>query len=89
LTPLLWLLVAIVAAAVAYLVAWPAWQSYRARESRDLNTDRYLAWRGRAPRRSSTSVSEGMTGEERRRVFIGIALAALAVVALIAFFATS
>lgn len=87
--PLLWLAVAIVAGVLAYLVAWPAWQSYRSREARDLNTERYLAWRGRAPRRSSGSASEGMTGEERRRVTIGLALGALAVIALIAFFVAS
>jgi hypothetical protein len=86
--PLTWLAVAIVAGVAAYLVAWPAWQAYRAREARDTNTERYLAWRGRAPR-GSASVREGMTGEERRRIYGGAALAVLAVVALVAFFATS
>ena len=88
-SPLVWLVIAIVAAAGAYLVGWPAWRSYRSRESRDLNTERYLQWRGRASRPSSGSTREGMTGEERRRVYVAAALAALAVVALIAFFATS
>lgn len=86
---LVWLVIAIVAAAGAYLVGWPAWRSYRSRESRDLNTERYLQWRGRASRPSSGSTREGMTGEERRRVYVAAALAALAIVALIAFFATS
>ena len=85
--PLVWLVVAIVAAVAAYAVAWPAWQAYRAREVRDTNTERYLAWRGRAPRGSTSR--EGMTGEERRRIYGGAALGVLAVVALIAFFATS
>jgi hypothetical protein len=85
--PLAWLVVAIVAAVAAYVVAWPAWQSYRTREARDTNTERYLAWRGRASR--GPSVREGMTGEERRRIYAGAALGVLAVVALIAFFATS
>jgi hypothetical protein len=85
--PLAWLVVAIVAAVAAYAVAWPAWQAYRARDARDTNTERYLAWRGRAPRGSRPR--EGMTGEERRRIFGGAALGVLAVVALIAFFATS
>ena len=85
--PLAWLVVAAVAAVAAYLVAWPAWQAYRAREARDTNTERYLAWRGRAPR--GTSVREGMTGEERRRIYGGAALGVLAVAALVAFFATS
>ena len=87
--PIAWLIVAIVAAVAAYLVAWPAWISYRAREARDLNADRYLAWRGRASRPSSVPTGEGMTGEERRKVGIGAALGVAGVVALVAFFATS
>jgi hypothetical protein len=85
---LAWLAVAIAAGIAAYLVGWPAWQSYRARESRDTNTERYLAWRGRAPR-GGASVREGMTGEERRRIYAGAALGVLAVAALIGFFVTS
>lgn len=85
--PLAWLATAVVASVVAYLVAWPAWRSYRAREARDINSERYLAWRGRAPRGARTR--EGMTGEERRRIYAGAALAVLAGVALVAFFATS
>lgn len=85
----LWLALAIGAAVGAYLVGWPAWISYRAREARDLNAERYLAWRGRADRRPSGSLSEGMTGDERRRIGAGAVLAVVAVVALLAFFATS
>jgi hypothetical protein len=85
--PLVWLALAGLAAAIAYIVAWPAWRSYRAREARDTNSERYLAWRGRAPRGPRTR--EGMTGEERRRIYAGAALAATAVLALVAFFATS
>jgi hypothetical protein len=85
--PLAWLAVAIVAGVAAYLVGWPAWQGYRSRESRDLNTERYLQWRGRADRASTVSTSEGMTNEERRRIYAGAALAVLAAVALLAFFA--
>ncbi|HET7646883.1 MAG TPA: hypothetical protein VFM03_10400 [Candidatus Limnocylindria bacterium] len=88
-SPLLWLVIAIAAAAGAYLVGWPAWRAYRAREARDLNTDRYLQWRGRAARPTGGSTREGMTGEERRRIYVAAALGVLAVVALIAFFATS
>ena len=87
--PLAWLAVAIVAGVAAYLLGWPAWDGYRARESRDDNAERYLQWRGRADRRSSASTREGMTGEERRRIYAGAALAVFAVVALLAFFATS
>jgi hypothetical protein len=87
--PLAWLAIAVVAAALAYLVGWPAWRSYRTREARDLNSERYLAWRGRAPRGSRPTVREGMTGDERRRIYGGAALVVLAVIALVAFFATS
>jgi hypothetical protein len=87
--PLAWLAVAIAAGVAAYLVGWPAWQGYRARESRDDNTERYLQWRGRADRRSSVSTREGMTGEERRRLYAGAVLAVASVAALLAFFATS
>ena len=86
---LAWLAVAIIAGAAGYLVGWPAWRGYRSRESRDLNTERYLQWRGRADRPSTTSTREGMTNDERRRIYVGAALAALAVVALLAFFAGS
>ena len=85
--PLVWLGVAVVAAVAAYVVAWPAWQAYRAREASDTNTERYLAWRGRGSR--GPSAREGMTGEERRRIYGGAALGVLAVVALLAFFLTS
>lgn len=73
----------------AYLVGWPAWEAYRSREQRDDNTDRYLAWRGRADRAPRPSTSEGMTGEERRRIYAGAALAVGAALALFAFFGTT
>jgi len=41
-----------------------------------------MAWRGRAAP-PGTSAREGMTGEERRRIYIGAALAALGVAALV------
>ena len=85
---LIWLVVAIVSGIAAYVVAWPAWRAYRARDARDTNSERYLAWRGRASP-PGTSTREGMTGEERRRIYVGAALAAIGVAALIAFFATS
>ena len=83
-----WLLVAIGAGVAAYFVGWPAWQAYRGRDLRASNTERYLAWRGRAVR-GKPPAREGMTGEERRRIYTGAALGALAVLALVAFFATS
>ena len=85
--PLAWLAVAIAAGFAAYLVGWPAWQGYRSREARDVNTERYFQWRGRADRVSTTSTREGMTNEERRRIYVGAALAVLALVGLLAFFA--
>lgn len=88
-TPLLWLLGTTLAAIGAYLVGWPAWQAYRTRDRRDANVDRYLAWRGRADRGTQRPVSEGMTGEERRRLWIAGALALAALLCLAAFFAAS
>ena len=88
-SPIVWLVVAAAAAAAAYVIGLPAWRSYRARETRDLNAERYQAWRGRAVRRPSGSAREGMTGEERRRIYAGAALALLSLAALVAFFATS
>ena len=86
---LAWLGIAIAAGVAAYAIGWPAWRGYRARETRDLNTERYLQWRGRSDRVSTTSTREGMTNEERRRISIGAALAVAAIAALFAFFAAS
>jgi hypothetical protein len=86
---LIWLGLAIVAAALGYAVGRPAWRSYRAREARDANVDRYIAWRGKAPPRGSASVREGMTGEERRNLVAAAALGAVSIGALLAFFITS
>jgi hypothetical protein len=88
-SPIVWLVIAIAAAVAAYLVGLPAWRAYRARETRDLNAERYQAWRGRAVRGPSGSAREGMTGEERRRIYAGAALAILSLAALVAFFLTS
>jgi len=88
-SPLIWLVVALVAGAAGYVVGWPAWQSYRSRDARDLNAERYLAWRGRAVRDQPSSVREGMTGDERRRIYAGAALGILGALGLVAFFVTS
>lgn len=87
--PLVWLAVALVAGVAAVLVGWPAWRSSRARESRDLNTERYRAWRGQSVRGQPASTPDRMTADERRRIYGGAALGALAVVALLAFFLTT
>ena len=88
-SPLVWLAVALAAGVGAYYVGGPAWQGYRRREVRDTNAERYLAWRGRAVRGRPVSAREGMTGEERRRIYAAAAMAALAIAALFAFFLTS
>ena len=88
-TPLLWLLAAVVAGGAAYAVGWPAWRGYQARESRDLNAERYLAWRGRASPGGSGSLREGMTRDERRRLLAAAVLAAVGVACLVVFFAVS
>lgn len=87
--PLMWLAVALVAGASAVAIGWPAWRSYRARESRDLNTERYRAWRGQSVRGQPASTREGMTVDERRRIYGGATLGALAIIGLVAFFLTS
>jgi hypothetical protein len=81
-----WLIAAVGLAAAAYLIGWPAWLGYRRREARDLNAERYLAWRGRADRGHRASTSEGMTGEERRRIWIAAVLGVAAVFCLVGFF---
>jgi hypothetical protein len=85
----LWLAGLLMTGAGAYAAGWPAWRSYRARESRDLNAERYLAWRGRASRGPRVSAREGFTGEERRRLYLAGALAAVALICLIGFFAST
>jgi hypothetical protein len=85
-TPLVWLAGALAAGLAAYAAGWPAWRDYRSRESRDLNAERYLAWRGRASRPGSGSMREGLTMAERRRLYIAAALAVVALVLLVAFF---
>jgi hypothetical protein len=84
----LWLVGTLGFGGAAYLFGWPAWNGYRSREARDLNTERYLAWRGRADR-TAVSASEGMTGEERRRLWVAGTLAVAALVCLVGFFATT
>jgi hypothetical protein len=87
--PWLLLLGALLAGAGAYLVGGPAWASYRQREARDLNAERYLAWRGRASPPGSRSMNEGMTRAERRSLWLAGALAAVALACLVGFFAVT
>ena len=85
-----WILpiLAVLAGLGAYLIGWPAWTSYRMREARDQNAERYAAWRGRANEQRLT-VHQGLTGDERRKLWVAAALAMVAVACLIGFFAVS
>jgi hypothetical protein len=83
----IWLIAAGMAGAGAYLSGWPAWAAYRVRRVRDLNAERYLAWRGRADR--NAPAREGPTPEERRRLWLAAGLAVAAAICLVAFFATT
>jgi hypothetical protein len=85
---LAWLLAALALGGAAVAVGWPAWRDYRAREGRNLNAERYNAWRGRASR-PGVSLSEGPTQAERRRFYLAAAAGAGGVVCLIVFFAVS
>ncbi len=85
--PIVWLVLAIAAAAAAYVVGWPAWQGYRARAALDTNSERYLAWRGRASR--GPRPRPEMSADERRRIYLGAGLGVVAALALFAFFVTT
>jgi hypothetical protein len=74
--------VALVNGVAALVIGLPAWLSYRQREARDENAERYLTWRGRA-RPPGASMREGMTRAERRRIWIGAVLAIIAVACLV------
>ena len=74
----------------AYLIGWPAWTSYRQREARDANAERYLAWRGRAGSPADgASLPEGPSTAERRRIRLAGLLAGAAFALLVAFFITT
>ena len=79
----LWLLAAALAGVAAYVVGWPAWTGFAARTRRDLNTERYLAWRGRAGERRP---QPGMTSTERARLVVAVVLGLAAVFCLVGFF---
>ena len=70
-----WLLAgAALAAFMAYATGWPVWSRYRDRQRRDINAERYLAWRGRADRRPQA----GMSRSERTSLLIAAGEAAVA-----------
>lgn len=74
-----YLVAAAVAALGASLLGWPTWRAYRARRDRDVNAQRYLAWRGRADRRPVA----GLSPAEQRRLWAAAGLALIAVVAVL------
>jgi len=76
------LITALVAGVASLTIGLPAWRSYRQREERDQNAERYLTWRGRASP-PGASLREGMTGAERRRIWLGAGLAIIAVACLV------
>ena len=77
-----WLIGALGAGVAAYFVAMPAWKGWQARRHRDLNAERYLAWRGRADRRPS---DDRLSEAERRRLWIGGVLGVAALFCLVGF----
>jgi hypothetical protein len=77
-----WLLGATAAGIGSILAGWPTWSASRARHSRDLNAERYLAWRGRAVR----PVETGLTRQERQRLVAAALLALVALFCLVGFF---
>jgi hypothetical protein len=81
----LFLVAAAVCGAGAYVLGWPAWTSYREREARDANAERYLAWRGRAASPGENQ-REGPSTAERRRIWLAGLLAGAALALLVAFF---
>ncbi len=85
---LAWLTIALVFGAAAVGFGQPARRSYRAREPRHLNTERYRPRRGHSVRGQPVT-REGMTGEARRRIYGALAFAVIALIALVAFFLTT
>jgi hypothetical protein len=78
-----WLLAAAVAGAGAYVMGWPAWSGFATRRRRDLNAERYLAWRGRAGERAP---DPRLTSAERVRLAVAGVLGLVAVFCIVGFF---
>jgi len=80
---IVFLILAVAAAGAAALVGWPLWRSYQDRQERDLNAERYLAWRGKASRQPRPAFS--LSTSERRQLSIAAVLAIAAVAFVILF----
>ena len=78
----LWLIGAAITGVAAYLVGWPAWSGFTGRRRRDLNAERYLAWRGRAGHRPP---DPRLTSRERAQLAVAAALALVALFCLVGF----
>lgn len=76
-----WLVAAALAGAGSYLAGWRTWRESRTRQARDLNADRYLAWRGRAGR----PAERGLTRTERQRLVVAGLLALVALFFIVAY----
>ncbi len=74
--------VAILAGGAGLAIGLPAWRAYQSREALDRNAERYQTWRGRADP-PGASKREGMTADERRRIWIGAGLGAVAILCLV------
>jgi len=79
----IWLVAAAAAGAGAYLVGWQTWSGFAARRRRDLNAERYLAWRGRAAERPP---DPRLTGAERARLAVAGVLGLVALFCVVGFF---
>lgn len=77
-----WLVGAALAGAGSYLAGWRTWRDSRLRQVRDLNAERYLAWRGRAER----PAQRGLTQAERQRLVVAGVLALAALFCVVGFF---
>lgn len=82
-TAWVWMLGAAIAGVAAYFIGWPAWSGFAARRRRDLNAERYLAWRGRAADRPP---DPRLTRRERQRLVLAGLLALVALFCLVGFF---
>jgi hypothetical protein len=76
------LAVAVITGAIGLGIGLPAWRSWQGRAAAERNTERYLAWRGRADR-PAAGPGQGMTVLERRRMAVGAGLGIVALICLV------
>jgi hypothetical protein len=83
-----WLALALAAGAAAYFVGSSALTRNRQRRELEDNEARYRAWRGRAAP-AAPPPQRGLTGAERRLALAAMALVAVSLACLVAFFAAT